>query len=106
MFCSKSFCFFNPQEEKAELKSHNYLLEKEKKALELRLSDKETQAQAYRLQIEHLTTEVQELQQQLNRHTDPRNTPPTVSVCWPANFLSVAKILQNNLLILNQTIII
>lgn len=65
------------KEEKAELKSHNYLLEKEKKALELRLSDKETQAQAYRLQIEHLTTEVQELQQQLNRHTDPRNTPPT-----------------------------
>lgn len=65
------------KEEKAELKSLNYLLEKEKKSLELRLSDKETQAQAYRLQIEHLTTEVRELQQQLNRHTDARNTPPT-----------------------------
>ncbi|XP_036370927.1 colorectal mutant cancer protein isoform X3 [Octopus sinensis] len=58
------------KEEKAELKSQNYLLEKEKKALDLRMSDKESQGQAYRLQIDHLNNEIKELQHQLKeRHS-------------------------------------
>lgn len=46
------------QEEKAELKAQNYLLEKEKKSLELRLSTMESQEHAYLVQIEHLKSEV------------------------------------------------
>ena len=48
------FCF------QAELKARSYLLEKEKRALELRLSGKETQEAAYRVQIEHLQGEVEQ----------------------------------------------
>lgn len=48
------------QEEKAELRAQNYLLEKEKSALELRLSGKESREQAYVIQIEHLKSEVEE----------------------------------------------
>ena len=44
-------------------------MEKEKRALELRLSGKESQEQAYLVQIEHLKCEVKE-QQRLCR--DPR----------------------------------
>ena len=62
-------CYYNHQEEKAELKAQNYLMEKEKRALELRLSGKESQEQAYLVQIEHLKCEVKE-QQRLCR--DPR----------------------------------
>ncbi|XP_005097587.2 colorectal mutant cancer protein [Aplysia californica] len=47
------------KEEKAELKARSYLLEKEKRALELRLSGKETQETAYRIQIEHLQGELE-----------------------------------------------
>ncbi|BFZ13771.1 hypothetical protein BsWGS_16811 [Bradybaena similaris] len=46
------------KEEKAELKARSYLLEKEKRALELRLNSKETQEQAFRVQIDHLKSEV------------------------------------------------
>ncbi|XP_070545684.1 colorectal mutant cancer protein-like isoform X3 [Ptychodera flava] len=46
------------KEEKAELKAQNYLLEKEKKAIELKLSTREAQEQAYLLHIEHLKSEV------------------------------------------------
>ncbi|XP_063437691.1 colorectal mutant cancer protein-like isoform X2 [Mytilus trossulus] len=53
------------KEEKAELKSHNYLLEKEKRSIELRLSGKEAQEQAYYVQIEHLKGEVRDLEQRL-----------------------------------------
>ncbi|XP_076081451.1 colorectal mutant cancer protein-like isoform X4 [Mytilus galloprovincialis] len=53
------------KEEKAELKSHNYLLEKEKRSIELRLSGKEAQEQAYFVQIEHLKGEVRDLEQRL-----------------------------------------
>nr|XP_022311817.1 colorectal mutant cancer protein-like isoform X1 [Crassostrea virginica] len=48
------------KEEKAELRAQNYLLEKEKNALELRLSGKESREQAYVIQIEHLKSEVEE----------------------------------------------
>ncbi|XP_022253038.1 colorectal mutant cancer protein-like isoform X2 [Limulus polyphemus] len=48
------------KEEKAELKAQVYLLEKEKGALELRLSSQEAQEQAYLVHIEHLKTELKE----------------------------------------------
>ncbi|XP_048749887.2 colorectal mutant cancer protein-like isoform X2 [Ostrea edulis] len=48
------------KEEKAELRAQNYLLEKEKNALELRLSGKESREQAYVIQIEHLKSEMEE----------------------------------------------
>ncbi|KAI8779565.1 colorectal mutant cancer protein, partial [Biomphalaria glabrata] len=60
------------KEEKAELKARSYLLEKEKKALELRLSGKETQEQAYRVQIDYLKGE-------LSYH-DPTLTCPSTTV--------------------------
>ncbi|CAL1548279.1 unnamed protein product [Lymnaea stagnalis] len=51
------------KEEKAELKARSYLLEKEKRALELRLSGKETQEQAFRVQIDYLKGELSYQQQ-------------------------------------------
>ncbi|KAL7988855.1 hypothetical protein Chor_007774, partial [Crotalus horridus] len=45
------------KEEMAELKAQLYLLEKEKKALELKLSSREAQEQAYLVHIEHLKSE-------------------------------------------------
>jgi len=51
------------KEDKAELRSQNYLLEKEKAALELQLSGKQSQEQAYVVQIEHLKSEIREHQQ-------------------------------------------
>ena len=48
------------QEEKAELKALNYLLEKEKGAMQLQLSGKESQAHAYLIQIDHLKSEITE----------------------------------------------
>lgn len=52
------------QEEMAELKAQLYLLEKEKKALELKLSSREAQEQAYLVHIEHLKSEVEEQKEQ------------------------------------------
>ncbi|KAJ8338686.1 hypothetical protein SKAU_G00354720 [Synaphobranchus kaupii] len=52
------------KEEMAELKAQLYLLEKEKKALELKLSTHEAQEQAYLVHIEHLKSEVEEHQEQ------------------------------------------
>nr|XP_036851021.1 colorectal mutant cancer protein isoform X2 [Manis javanica]XP_036851022.1 colorectal mutant cancer protein isoform X2 [Manis javanica] len=52
------------KEEMAELKAQLYLLEKEKKALELKLSTREAQEQAYLVHIEHLKSEVEEQQEQ------------------------------------------
>lgn len=51
----------------AELKAQLYLLEKEKKAVELRLSTREAQEQAYLVHIEHLKAEVEEQQEQRRR---------------------------------------
>lgn len=48
------------KEEKAELRAKVYLTEKEKKALELQLSSREAQEQAYVVHIEHLKSEVKE----------------------------------------------
>lgn len=48
----------------AELKAQLYLLEKEKKSLELKLSSQEAQEQAYLVHIEHLKSEVEEQQEQ------------------------------------------
>lgn len=56
-----------PQEEMAELKAQLYLLEKEKKALELKLSTREAQEQAYLVHIEHLKSEVEEQKEQRTR---------------------------------------
>ncbi|KAK3093091.1 hypothetical protein FSP39_010966 [Pinctada imbricata] len=57
------------KEEKTELKAQNYIIEKEKRAIELRLSGKESQEQAYMIQIEHLKAEVAEKDQLI--HKDP-----------------------------------
>ncbi|KAH7951532.1 hypothetical protein HPB52_010279 [Rhipicephalus sanguineus] len=46
------------KEEKAELKAQNYLLEKEKAALELRAGSWEAREQAYLISIEHLRTQL------------------------------------------------
>lgn len=51
----------------AELKAQLYLLEKEKKALELKLSTREAQEQAYLVHIEHLKSEVEEQKEQRMR---------------------------------------
>lgn len=51
----------------AELKAQLYLLEKEKKALELKLSTREAQEQAYLVHIEHLKSEVEEHKEQRTR---------------------------------------
>lgn len=48
------------KEEKAELRAKVYLTEKEKKALELKLSSREAQEQAYVVHIEHLKSEVKD----------------------------------------------
>uniref|UniRef100_A0A5F9C5F8 MCC regulator of WNT signaling pathway n=1 Tax=Oryctolagus cuniculus TaxID=9986 RepID=A0A5F9C5F8_RABIT len=55
------------KEEMAELKAQLYLLEKEKKALELKLSTREAQEQAYLVHIEHLKSEVEEQKEQHTR---------------------------------------
>lgn len=55
----------------AELKAQLYLLEKEKKALELKLSTREAQEQAYLVHIEHLKSEVEEHQEQRKRSLSP-----------------------------------
>lgn len=48
------------KEEKAELKARNYLIEKEKKALELKINSRDAQEQAYLVQIEQLKSEIKE----------------------------------------------
>ncbi|XP_043920145.1 colorectal mutant cancer protein isoform X1 [Protopterus annectens] len=55
------------KEEMAELKAQLYLLEKEKKALELKLSTREAQEQAYLVHIEHLKSEVEDQKEQRMR---------------------------------------
>ncbi len=49
------------------MKSRNYLLEKEKSALELQLSGKQTQEKAYMVQIEHLKCEISEQQKRITK---------------------------------------
>ncbi|XP_061200482.1 colorectal mutant cancer protein-like [Neopsephotus bourkii] len=56
---------FLQQEEMAELKAQLYLLEKEKKALELKLSTREAQEHAYLIHIEHLKSEVEEQKERM-----------------------------------------
>lgn len=51
----------------AELKAQLYLLEKEKKALELKVSTRDAQEQAYLVHIEHLKSEVEEQKEQRMR---------------------------------------
>lgn len=48
------------KEERAELKHRIYLLEKEKRSLELKMNSREAQEQAYIVHIEHLKSEVKE----------------------------------------------
>ncbi|XP_071826338.1 colorectal mutant cancer protein-like isoform X1 [Apostichopus japonicus] len=56
------------KEEKAELKAQYYLLDKEKKALELKLSSREAQEQAYLVQISNLKLEVRDQQDGISRN--------------------------------------
>lgn len=56
------------KEEKAELKAQNYLLEKEKAALELRAGSWEAREQAYMVSIEHLRAQLAD--------TQPQQQPP------------------------------
>ncbi|GFS27579.1 colorectal mutant cancer protein [Elysia marginata] len=67
------------KEEKAELKAGSYLLEKETKALELRLVGHEAQESALRLQVDHLHGEIQHLQQQQHDDTVIPTTPRSPS---------------------------
>ncbi|XP_071943323.1 colorectal mutant cancer protein-like isoform X2 [Antedon mediterranea] len=53
------------KEERAELKAQNYLQEKERKALELKLSSREAQEEAYLVQINNLKCEMKE---QISHH--------------------------------------
>ncbi|XP_052084753.1 colorectal mutant cancer protein-like isoform X2 [Mytilus californianus] len=76
------------KEEKAELKSHNYLLEKEKRSIELRLSGKEAQEQAYYVQIEHLKGEVRDLEQRLTDRRRNQIGDDQLSVSDMSNDLS------------------
>lgn len=55
----------------AELKAQLYLLEKEKTALELKLSTREAQEQAYLVHIEHLKSELEEQKEQRVRSLSP-----------------------------------
>ena len=56
LFCDKYF-----QEEKAELRSHNYVLEKEKRGLELQVHVKRSQERVYTAPIEHFRAELQKV---------------------------------------------
>uniref|UniRef100_A0A671L1W4 MCC regulator of WNT signaling pathway n=1 Tax=Sinocyclocheilus anshuiensis TaxID=1608454 RepID=A0A671L1W4_9TELE len=75
------------KEEMAELKAQLYLLEKEKKALELKLSTREAQEQAYLVHIEHLKSEVEEHQEQRRRSLNSTGSStgdsdsPAISLC-------------------------
>lgn len=50
------------REDKADLRARLYLLEKERAALELRLSSQDTQRQAQAASIMHLQSQLQELE--------------------------------------------
>ncbi|XP_074661167.1 colorectal mutant cancer protein-like [Tubulanus polymorphus] len=54
------------KEEKSELKSQNYLLDKEKRSLELNLNSKESQEQAFVVQIQHLKSVLKEKTKKCN----------------------------------------
>lgn len=79
------------QEEKAELKAQVYLLEKEKTSLELQLSSREAQEQAYLVQIEHFKSELQEQSEYVEK--------------LKVSHLLPAKILLNNLIIFSFIVI-
>ncbi|XP_051497941.1 colorectal mutant cancer protein isoform X1 [Apus apus] len=101
------------KEEMAELKAQLYLLEKEKKALELKLSSREAQEQAYLVHIEHLKSEVEEQKEQRMRSlsstssgskdklgkecSDGTATPLTLAELRPYNESELAAELTNAL---------
>ncbi|XP_019388031.1 PREDICTED: colorectal mutant cancer protein isoform X1 [Crocodylus porosus] len=101
------------KEEMAELKAQLYLLEKEKKALELKLSTREAQEQAYLVHIEHLKSEVEEQKEQRMRSlsstsssskdkmgkecTDGTTAPLTLAELRPYNESELAAELTNAL---------
>ncbi|NXI60784.1 CRCM protein, partial [Chloroceryle aenea] len=101
------------KEEMAELKAQLYLLEKEKKALELKLSTREAQEQAYLVHIEHLKSEVEEQKEQRMRSlsstssgskdklgkdcSDGTTTPLTVAELRPYNESELTAELTNAL---------
>lgn len=77
----------------AELKAQLYLLEKEKKALELKLSTREAQEQAYLVHIEHLKSEVEDQKEQRMRSlsstsSSGKEKPGKVGTGWHGDTLS------------------
>ena len=84
------------QEEKAELKAQYYLLEKEKKALELKLTSREAQEKAYLVQIDHLKSEVREQQwadmngtkgKDLSKFSKVGYYPKTLDINWLPSYI-------------------
>uniref|UniRef100_A0A8C1W9E2 MCC regulator of WNT signaling pathway n=1 Tax=Cyprinus carpio TaxID=7962 RepID=A0A8C1W9E2_CYPCA len=84
------------KEEMAELKAQLYLLEKEKKALELKLSTREAQEQAYLVHIEHLKSEVEEHQEQRRRSLNSTGSSAGDSGDSPAISLSDLRSLSDS----------
>lgn len=68
------------KEERAELKHRIYLLEKEKRALELKLNSREAQEQAYIVHIEHLKSEVKEQIKKRRQMLKDNTRRPTIMV--------------------------
>uniref|UniRef100_A0A8C2KBD3 MCC regulator of WNT signaling pathway n=2 Tax=Cyprinus carpio TaxID=7962 RepID=A0A8C2KBD3_CYPCA len=91
-----SLCSVASKEEMAELKAQLYLLEKEKKALELKLSTREAQEQAYLVHIEHLKSEVEEHQEQRRRSLNSTGSSAGDSGDSPAISLSDLRSLSDS----------
>ena len=70
------------KEEKAELKAKNYLIEKEKKALELKITSRDAQEHAYLVHIEHLKSEMQdEIRRRRRLQKDAGVASSKVNIC-------------------------
>ncbi len=70
------------KEDRAELKHRIYMLEKEKRALELKLSSREAQEQAYIVHIEHLKSEVKEqIRKRKQIMKDEKRLKASMQVC-------------------------
>jgi hypothetical protein len=84
------------KEEKAELKARNYLIEKEKKALELKINSREAQEQAYLLQIEQLKSEIKEELKKRRRIEKEKEGGNKVSRMMLINIMMVMIIIHVN----------
>ncbi len=68
------------KEEKAELKAQYYLLEKEKKAAELKMSSRDAREMAYLAQIDHLKSEVQDKKTVPKSPKQSANSTPMITL--------------------------